>query len=551
MVIAGRLLLLLIPYIECISSTSKYPKTLVTYTVSLIEHLASKQSEIFDCWLYHACSDPPGTSGLLQEIAVQLQRIPRRTIDSRFPWSGDASEWKAPSLVIIHVEFTSHKPAVMDNVGELLGFLDRQTKILVLLSTRSRLISVVTFASPITTGKLFNMAFLSVDQELLIFPDIKAKRFAKFRKLWAHEAMFPDQSRYLHGTPLWYSVFNGLLNACIGNNCAGYDVSVVEEFARYLNTTTHYERFVCPYKIDRRKQSVAECVYSVMMEPDCLLDVFADPSTAINYMKHYQEEPIPHDKVLIAPRGRSLNIAELFLRPFQTKLWILFFIGMASVKLISLLIPNAFKNDPLLLPICGFERLNLNQADRKEKVVMISLIVLFFFVSNAYESKIISLMSSKPRITAVTTIQDILDTGTPVKAGYMSEVEFPIFKSLYIYQDESPNQLDGTSVYLTNGAIAAHMVQRKVNWDYESNQPRYKVMHEVLALLIGFYPMPIRSALKPHFRFVLKALREAGILDRWRRDWFKRGDLRYSDPTQAGGVNPGSDILKFLDLRPA
>lgn len=76
-------------------------------------------------------------------------------------------------------------------------------------------------------------------------------------------------------------------------------------------------------------------------------------------------------------------------------------------------------------------------------------------------------------------------------------------------------------------------------------------MQEVLALLIGFYPMPIRSALKPHFRFVLKALLEAGILDRWRREWFKRGDLRYSDPTQAGGVNPGSDILNFSDLLPA
>ncbi|KAL9695088.1 hypothetical protein quinque_014373 [Culex quinquefasciatus] len=516
MVIAGRLLLLLllIQYVGCISSTSKYQKTLVTYTVSLIEHLASKQSEIFDCWLYHACSDPPGTSGLLQEISVQLDWIPRRTIDSRFPWSDDASEWKTPSLVIIHVEFTSHKPAVMDNVGELLGFLDRQTKILVLLSTRSRLISVVTFASPITTGKLFNMAFLSVDQELLIFPDIKAERFAKFRKLWALEAMFPDQSRYLHGTPLWYSVFNGLLNACIGNNCAGYDVSVVEEFARYLNTTAHYERFACPYEIDRRQESVAECVYSVMMEPDCLLDIFADPSTAISYMKHYLEEPIPYDKVLIAPRGRSLNIAELFLRPFQTELWILFFIGMASVKLISLLIPNTFESDPLLLPICGFERLNLNQANRKEKVVMISLIQTSCYGGHHH-----------PRHPG---------HRNPVKAGYMSELEFPIFKSLYIYQEESPNQLDGTSVYLTNGAIAAHMVQRKVNWDYESNQPRYKIMQEVLALLIGFYPMPIKSALKPHFRFVLKALLEAGILDRWRREWFKRGDLRYSDPTQAG-----------------
>ncbi|KAL1392821.1 hypothetical protein pipiens_012198 [Culex pipiens pipiens] len=534
MVNTGPLLIAVVLLIR-FTSSSNYQQTLATYTASLIEHLASHQTGTFDCWLYHACSDPPGTSGLLQAIAVQLemQWIPRRTIDSRFPWTEDTLNWNRPSLVIIHVEFISHNP------------------VLILLSFQSKMISVLTFSSSITTGQLFNVAFLSVIEESMIFPDIHARRFVRTRKFKTPKEMFPDQSRYLHGLPLRYSVLNGFLNACIGDNCQGYDVTLAKEFARYLNTTAQYVKFVCPYKINKEKDSESNCIYNVTFEPDCPFDIFADSATGEQFIRHYLDKPVPLENVFLAPRGRSLNIAELFLQPFQTELWILFFIGMVTIKLVSLLIPNTFKNDPILLPICGFERFSLNQADRNEKLVMLSLIALFFFISNAYETKIISLMSNKPRVESLTTLQDVLNSATQVKAERFLAASFPMFKALYSYHDQGPNALDGTSVYLMNGVVGSLLIQRPVNWDYRSNQPRYKVMDEKLAMIVGFYPLPVRSALKPHFRFVQKALFESGILSRWRQEWFVQGDLKYSNITLPGGVNPSSDILTYSDLMPA
>lgn len=127
----------------------------------------------------------------------------------------------------------------------------------------------------------------------------------------------------------------------------------------------------------------------------------------------------------------------------------------------------------------------MNRASRTV-FFMLALIVLFFFISNAYETKIISLMSSKPRVHLVGSLQNILDFGTTMKAG------------------RSPDM----------GEI---LVRRTINWDYESNQPRYTIMQERFAMVVSFYPIPARTAVRQHFLFVLKAFFESGILGRWRK----------------------------------
>lgn len=225
---------------------------------------------------------------------------------------------------------------------------------------------------------------------------------------------------------------------------------------------------------------------------------------------------------------------------------------MVVIKMTSLLIPYRFTNDPLLLPICGFERFGLNQAERKEKLAMISLILVFFFITNAYETKIIALMSSKPRVRLISTLQDVLDSGTMVKADRLLALDFPMFSSLYSYINhthEPEEQLDGTSLYMTNGFIGSLLVQRAINWDFESNQPRYRIMDERFAMGVAFYSMPVKSALKHHFRFVQKALFETGIMNHWWEIFVKLNNGKRS-VIQLDGVNPVAGILMFSDLIP-
>lgn len=560
MVPFGRFLLTLatLPGITAYRYTEnlQFQKSLINYTVSLIQHLSSHQAGHFDCWLYHACSDPPGNSHLLDEIfhALDGKSVSILSTNSRFNWSKVASvEWRLPSLLIVHVEYTNNNYSVWENYGQFMGTVPKGIKILILLSTDPNAVSYFAFIQAFVAAKMYNVAFLSVDKELMLFPDFVQEQIFHHGQFWPPAFMFPDQQRYLNGKPLRFSLVDGLLNGCRGTSCYGNDVTLVKEMARYLNTSAEHVKFVCPYQVDLEKESIFVCIQTVAYTEACPFDILAEPVASLEYASIYLEQPIPFDNVFLAPSGRSLNIAELFLRPFQTELWFLFFIGIIAIKVVSILVPNTFENDPLLLPICGFERYDLNQAGRNEKAVMLSLIILFFFVSNAYETKIISLMSSKPRVTLVTTLQDILNSKTPVKADRKLALEFPMFNSVYLYLNSSQTseqQLDGTSVYLTNGFVGSLLVQRSINWDYESNQPRYKIMEQKLAMGVGFYPVPARSALKHHFGFVQKALFEAGFLARWRHQWIVLSNARYA-ATSPEGVNPGADILSFADLVPA
>ncbi|KAL9698014.1 hypothetical protein quinque_001455 [Culex quinquefasciatus] len=487
MVPFGRFLLTLatLPGITAYRYTEnlQFQKSLINYTVSLIQHLSSHQAGHFDCWLYHACSDPPGNSHLLDEIfhALDGKSVSILSTNSRFNWSKVASvEWRLPSLLIVHVEYTNNNYSVWENYGQFMGTVPKGIKILILLSTDPNAVSYFAFIQAFVAAKMYNVAFLSVDKELMLFPDFVQEQIFHHGQFWPPAFMFPDQQRYLNGKPLRFSLVAGLLNGCRGTSCYGNDVTLVKEMARYLNTSAEHVKFVCPYQVDLEKESIFVCIQTVAYTEACPFDILAEPVASLEYASIYLEQPIPFDNVFLAPSGRSLNIAELFLRPFQTELWFLFFIGIIAIK-------------------------------------------------------------------------DILNSKTPVKADRKLALEFPMFNSVYLYLNSSQTteqQLDGTSVYLTNGFVGSLLVQRSINWDYESNQPRYKIMQQKLAMGVGFYPVPARSALKHHFGFVQKALFEAGFLARWRHQWIVLSNARYA-ATSPEGINPGADILSFADLVPA
>lgn len=538
------------------SEDSEYQQSLSSYIVSLVKYLASQQAGTFDCWLYHACTHPPGKSRLLQDIYVGLENesITRLSANGRFNWSLVFKKMKQPSLVIYHLEFLGENRTLWANGGHLIGSLTSQAKIVMITGVEQWSILDTCFIPTFSEYKLYDVVFFFTDQPLVIAPNFVKQRYVGTKTFWPPKDMFPSQTRSLEGQPFRYSLVKlSVLNACptTVRDCIGYDVSLAKEIARFLNATPQFVQFDCPYEPDAVGNRDFNCIYRLAYDVYCPFDFFVEPAVTTLYEPAYIEVPIPFDNVFLAPSGRSLNIAELFLKPFQFELWCLFFIGLITVKVMSIMIPNSFKNDPLFLPICGFEQYDLNRTSRMEKLVMISLIVMFFFISNAYETKIISLMSSKPRVKLVSTLQSILDSGTTVKSEYYFAQMFPMFESLFDTSNINEDQLDGTSVYLVNGDVGLLLVQRMINWDYESNQPRYRIMEERFAMGVGFYPIPLRSPARPHYRFVLKALFEAGILIRWRHEYIALSNSRRFPLIKPGGVNPTSDILHFSDLLPA
>lgn len=144
---------------------------LFNYITSLVKYLASKQVKTFDYWLYHACSDPPGSSSqLLQTIYNKLQPepTPRISTNSRFVWDLVVNRVRLPSLGI--VDYTSSNISVWKNYGHLVGSLTVSTRLIVLLSTGSKTrISFIAFIPTFTLSKRYNdVAFISTDEEMII-----------------------------------------------------------------------------------------------------------------------------------------------------------------------------------------------------------------------------------------------------------------------------------------------------------------------------------------------------------------------------------------------
>lgn len=220
---------------------------------------------------------------------------------------------KTPSLVVIHFDYTSSNLSVWGNYGSLTGTVNSDTRFLLLIGTRPIMIHLPVLLRLFLSSKMYNVCFLSTDQEEGIVPYFLQDRVEKFEKFQSPDLVFPDQSRNLNGAPLRYSLVKGIMNTCIGGECFGYDVSLVKEMARYLNATAKYVRFVCPYEFNEDEDYLFDCVRDVAYSPDCMFDIFAEPSAGSDCDRAFLELPKPFENVFLAPCGRSLSIVELFL----------------------------------------------------------------------------------------------------------------------------------------------------------------------------------------------------------------------------------------------
>ncbi|KAL9702572.1 hypothetical protein quinque_006090 [Culex quinquefasciatus] len=152
--------------------------------------------------------------------------------------------------------------------------------------------------------------------------------------------------------------------------------------------------------------------------------------------------------------------------------------------------------------------------------------------------------------------QDILTMELTVKATRYKAKFLPGYKFRYIFSEDvnaTEDRLDGVSVYLTNVMRAEVALLRPENWDFHSNQPRYKMLNQRLGLQLSFYLLTVRSLVKPALYHVQRMLFEGGILQLWYRQMvnvFYSGGVTFERTIPEEGLAPTAAILKFSDLLP-
>ncbi|KAL1379687.1 hypothetical protein pipiens_003746, partial [Culex pipiens pipiens] len=254
---------------------------------------------------------------------------------------------------------------------------------------------------------------------------------------------------------------------------------------------------------------------------------------------------------IAVPRDRPLNAVELIVMPFTWQVWLLLLLISISSELAKYAFPELFKNDPFLLVVCGFGRRNLHQTERWERLILHSLIMLMFFVSNAFESKIISLMVRKPLIQRIKTLEDLVESGMKIFADLENNPHFldhPVVGKLLV-QGQNPDMYETAPCARIWYSEWVDLFE-ELTFDYDRMQPYYVVLDAEYSAGPEFYATKWRSLLAEVFQFIHMTLVEAGLVRLWKRQWSDEMRFKYV------GRRPRVDIrdrvdLDFDDMKPA
>ncbi|EDS29263.1 conserved hypothetical protein [Culex quinquefasciatus] len=230
---------------------------------------------------------------------------------------------------------------------------------------------------------------------------------------------------------------------------------------------------------------------------------------------------------ILIPRGRRLTAVEIMTMPFKWQVWTLLAIALVVTEVVRYAVPDSFKNDPILLVVCGFERHDLHRAGRWERAILHSLIVVMFFMTNAFETKIISMMIDRPSAQTAKRLDDFDKYGLKFRFDLNQipdAVEHPLIGRYVEHGDpvEIFHNEPGVAIIAAEELVA--MVP-KLSYDYERGQSWFIVLEDQISFdTMHVYQTAVRSPYLGIFQFTYVALNEAGLFNLWQR---QQGDHSY------------------------
>lgn len=223
---------------------------------------------------------------------------------------------------------------------------------------------------------------------------------------------------------------------------------------------------------------------------------------------------------ILVPRGVPMGAFEVMLLPFEWQVWMLLLIVLTLAEVVKRVVPELFKNDPILLVVCGFERSNLHQAGRWEKIILHSLILLMFFMTSAFETKIISFMIDKPTAPSAKRLADFDKYGLSFRynlAENPAAANHPVIGK-YVVNDTK----DYGNHWHKRINVAQYVSQplaefaELFSYDFDLGISWYYALDEKFMVYpVKIHYTALRSQFIETFQYTFVALYEAGILQGW------------------------------------
>ncbi|KXJ68917.1 hypothetical protein RP20_CCG001087 [Aedes albopictus] len=481
------------------------PAELLQYTISVVQYYQQQKPGQFKCMLYDlsAGTDNGWIAQLLS--SPQLDSVAKYVFDENVNIGHTGSYLYKQDLTVVYVgDRDLCRFQCLFIVREFFSFLDSNSPLMVLLDTENfrvygsigSLLAILEFEKVTYIGtkfkKVIQMGLFGTRARTMVhFPHPKDLIRSNIRNSNRRPI------RYSHIIQPWVPAIFWL-----------------KETASYLNTSTIYYSDIC-----NTAEPTPVCIQTLLAYIDISLD---HVDTFHFYRMLFGVVPI--SRLILVPQGRPINAIEMFTKPFAWETWVVFLLTLALIATISLVSPTLFKNDPILLVVCGFERYSLHHASTKEKVLLLPMIVFFFLMFNAYGTKMIAFMTDKPSVGNIKTLNELAKSGLKITADLAIDKSLPndsLLGSLMVHRPIGPDNanLDGTHAHLTTDLEATLLVSMSRNYDYKLHRPRYAIINERKSTAVYGFVIGVKSPFLEILYYTQKVFFESGLFNRWHKQW--------------------------------
>ncbi|KFB38541.1 hypothetical protein ZHAS_00005818 [Anopheles sinensis] len=270
------------------------------------------------------------------------------------------------------------------------------------------------------------------------------------------------------------------------------------------------------------------------------------------FIKQSVTTPDMSEYVIIAPRGQRLTIPETFLRPLTKAAWILVIAMVVVSFLVMWNFNRYFRNDLILLPVCGIERYNLNQTHFAEKLIVLGLMVFYFLLQSGYESIIISLISDVPYHRDILTFEQLRESKIKVTVIDQHDINFflPLLEHYHLPVEngttpEKENlQIDKATLH--DDRSGKMLINNPDFYDRTNERKRLNLLQDTISAHPTSYVFRHRTRVQETFERHMHTIFEAGLLNYWAHFFQKMSDSRL----KATPPSEDDEIVKFGDLAP-
>ncbi|XP_039446687.1 uncharacterized protein LOC120426065 [Culex pipiens pallens] len=501
------------------SLAGTYNPEALDYVLRSIEHEANIESGLFRC-VFYDISRPNAFRNFLGDVlqSPRLENVLKYVVTKgsfenkliNLPWH--------PSMLLIYPGNDAKHLLLgetLKNLEFILGCFNPTTKVMVLLNTTDEVLVGRILQHVYWTGFASIVLFDTVTQHTFLFNAV----FQTFFRQPPHPIyLFTWLRRRMMGRNITYVVFVPYVKVDIRTYT---DLRWIKETARYLNTGVTEYQHQC-YGL-RSLAEFHKCLKSKANEINAIDIKLQFASNEVQYPRCFDvlyTTTLMRTKIAV-PRDRPLNVFELMLMPFSWQVWLLLISIFVVSEVTAQVFPSLFENDPVLLAVCGFERRSLHETRQRETIILHSLMILMFFMSNAYETKIVSLMIDRPAIQRIRTLEDLENSNVKF-SGHLEHNSHYVNNSvvgkmivngthLFIY-----DKVPGFGLYLLSEQTE---VLEFTAFDYNRMQPWYVILDYEFYVGPRTYYMSWRNRFLEVFRYIQITLTEAGLLDLWTRQW--------------------------------